>query len=703
VLEVSIVRNIVRAFGITFLLLSVSILFYSCDLLFPTETYSGTYHANEADSGSVPVDSNEYEEGQEFTVRGNTGNLEREGYTFGGWNTQADGEGTDYASGYTFFIGTESITLYVNWINIFTVTYHGNGNESGAVPNDSNQYEEGQEVTVRGNTGSLVKAGHTFGGWNSQADGEGTDYAVGSTYIVSEDVNLYANWELPEYSLEGKWKSMNEDDKFSEVSSTIKTFDTVKYEGKSIKDRMREYEESNAIIVRFHDDIERTRELDSQIGYFGKEISRIDKPDFKFSRIEIDKTRTRSIEEIIQFYNNLPEVKYAEKDYIVSSQTVNPPNDPLYFLQWNFIQLNMPSAWSIESGETSVTVAVIDTGIAENISDFVWTNFSDGWNFVGNNANTYDDNWHGTHLAGTIAQTTNNNHGVAGMAYGVSLMPIKVLGYDGSGWTSDVAAGVIWAADNGADVINLSLGGGPYNQTMYDALKYAYEQKGVTIVAASGNDGSSSIIYPAAYEEFVIAVGASNNNKQRAWFSNYGPELDVVAPGVDILQQTVENGSSGFYYSEGTSMATPHVSALVALLLSNNNDLSQSEIYTAITDTAEDLGTTGRNDYFGYGLINPVAALQSTTPVIVYDISDSLSVLFDYTKEISDEWYFQADKGEIQLLLTSESPDIKHLDMTLYDNEGSVVVSTVGTGEKEIVYDVGDNGGLFSVRVHTNE
>ncbi len=585
-------------------------------------------------------------------------------------------------------LGLSKYNLYINVEGAGTVS----------VSPENEYYSHNTRVTLE----AIPDEGNRLKRWDGDISGEKNNRI---DLAITSDLKIVAEFEeLPEYTLNGEWKSFYENNQFSSVSSAANTFEAIKYDGRKQTGKTNYTEVPEAIIVRYNDDIIKTRELDSKMSYFGKEITKIDKPEFKFSRILLDNTRAHSSEEIIQYYNSLPEVKYAERDYVVSVHTATPSNDPLYSYQWNFNQLNMPSAWSIATGVSSVTVAVIDTGIAENISDFEWTNFRNGWNFVSDNADTYDDHGHGTHVAGTIAQTTNNNHGAAGMAYGVSLMPIKVLADSGYGRTLDVALGVIWASDNGADVINLSLGGGSFNKTLYVALKYAYEQKGVTIVASSGNDGASSISYPAGYEEFVIAVGATDNNKQKTSFSNYGPKLDVVAPGVNILQQSEKHGKSGFYSLNGTSMASPHVSALAALLLSSNQDLSQSELYSAITDTAEDLGTPGRNDYYGYGLINPLKALESITPGInAYDISDSVSVLFDHTEVITDEWSFQANRGVIHLSLASESTDISYLDMTLYDNDGTLVESTAGTREKEIVYDVGDNGGLFSVRVHTRD
>ncbi len=514
---------------------------------------------------------------------------------------------------------------------------------------------------------------------------------------------------IPEYRLSGSWESIDKDDRFTEAESEVSSAEADMSVSRAslVSPRTAASDAPYAVIVRYHEGIEKTRETASGIGLYGREIPRAERSGFNFSRVEIDRTRTNSLEEIIRYYESLPGVKYAEEDHRVSSQTTVTVNDEYYHKQWNFIQLEMTAAWGITEGKSSVTVAIIDTGIAEGISDFAGTNFVGGWNYVSDNDDTLDDNGHGTHVSGTVAQTTHNAHGTAGMAYGVTLMPIKILDGSGEGFSSDLAAGIIWASDHGADIINLSLAGGEFNQTTYDAIEYAYKQKGVTIFAASGNNGTDNVSFPAAYE-YVIAVGATTNTKNRASYSNYGKKLDIVAPGGDtsilqkngILQQTVIDEVEDFYYLQGTSMAAPHAAALGALLLSRNPQLSPAEIYAAITQTAEDLGTAGKDDYYGYGLINPAAALEFITDIQTYHVSDSVYAVYDDAEQLHDQWHFQAEKGEIRLSLSGTGNDIA---MTLYDHAGAALVSTSGYVEHEISYQVGNNGGEFFVRVHWND
>jgi len=366
-----------------------------------------------------------------------------------------------------------------------------------------------------------------------------------------------------------------------------------------------------------------------------------------------------SVGNLFSNLSRLPEVEYVEPNYRVYAQFI--PNDTYYSYQWNFDQINMEDAWDTATG-AGVTVAVIDTGVAyQNYSryrlapDLAGTTFVAGYDFVNNDSHPNDDEGHGSHVAGTVAQTTNNNLGVAGIAYNTKIMPVKVLASNGSGYTSDVAAGIEWAADNGAQVINLSLGSSNYSQTLADAVAYAASQ-GVVIIAAAGNDGTSSVIYPAALDDYVIAVGAVRYDEQKTGYSNYGSSLDVMAPGGDlsvdqnndgygdgILQQTLRQNwwgadtrNFGYYFYEGTSMAAPHVAGLAALLIANG--LDPADVRTAIEETARDKGASGRDDYYGWGIIDVAAALQwsgvpNTPPVAAaggpYSADEDEVIVFD--------------------------------------------------------------------------
>ncbi len=376
----------------------------------------------------------------------------------------------------------------------------------------------------------------------------------------------------------------------------------------------------NEIIVKFKDGVlpEEAARIAKQCG--GK-LKHMWKPGME--RIKI----TGNMEKALRILKNNPLVEYAEPNYIAHAFMV--PNDPYYSYQWHFHSsdeggIDMEPAWDLATGN-DVIVAVIDTGIRVG-SDLANTCFVSGYDFVNDDTDPVDDNGHGTHVAGTIAQSTNNNEGVAGVAFNACLMPVKVLDYRGYGTYADIVDGIYYAVDHGANIISMSLGGSSGSEALEDAVAYAYNN-GVTVIAAAGNDGANAISYPAAYDAYVIAVGATQYDKQRAPYSNYGSSLDVVAPGGNldldqngdgygdgVLQQTFEvtwwGGIQwGYYFYEGTSMATPHVSGTAALLYSVGVT-SPDEIRNILQSTAIDLGDPGWDQYYGWGLINAYAALQ---------------------------------------------------------------------------------------------
>jgi subtilisin family serine protease len=253
-----------------------------------------------------------------------------------------------------------------------------------------------------------------------------------------------------------------------------------------------------------------------------------------------------------------------------------------------------------------------------------------GWDFINSDAHPNDDEGHGTHVTGTVAQTTNNDLGVAGVAFKTTIMPVKVLNSAGTGTDLQVADGIYYAVNNGADIINLSLGGSIPSATLEDAVAYAYNN-GVTVFAASGNSNAGSCDYPAAYDAYVIAVGATQYDETRAPYSNYGSSLDIVAPGGNIgadqnndgyadgvLQNTFGDTTVdwAYWFYQGTSMSTPHASGVAALLLARNPTLTPDQIRNALESTAEDLGIPGRDNIYGWGLIDAQAALQSVAPPV---------------------------------------------------------------------------------------
>jgi subtilisin family serine protease len=299
-------------------------------------------------------------------------------------------------------------------------------------------------------------------------------------------------------------------------------------------------------------------------------------------------------------------VTAAEPNYTIRAVGVI-PSDPGWLLQYGLPAIRAPQGWQITTGSSSVIIAVVDTGISLSHPDLS-AKIVNGWDFINSDPIADDDNGHGTHVAGIAAAETNNGTGVAGVSWGALLMPVKVLDASGNGTDLDVANGIIWATNHGAQIINLSLGGPNPSSTLKSAVDYAYSH-GVTVVAAAGNDGGN-ILYPAVYSD-VIAVGAVDISNNRAVFSNFGPELDVSAPGVSILS-TYPGGS--YAYLSGTSMAAPFVSGLASILRGIPGNGSPDVIAWEMESTALDLGPGGRDNLYGYGLIQMDKALRLAIP-----------------------------------------------------------------------------------------
>ena len=304
------------------------------------------------------------------------------------------------------------------------------------------------------------------------------------------------------------------------------------------------------------------------------------------------------------------------------------PNDPGFPHQWHLAAVQVPAVWDLTWG-AGVTVAVLDTGVAyENAGphhrapDLAGTRFVPGYDFVDGDTHPNDENGHGTHVTGTIAQTTGNGIGVAGVAPDVSIMPLRVLDAVGGGSDVAAAAALRWAADHGAQVANLSFGGPTGSPVLSDAVAYA-TAKGVTIVAAAGNAGTTAMTYPAA-ERNVIAVGAVRFDRTKAAYSNFGPALDIVGPGGDlgldqnldtyrdgVLQQAIgSDGQFCYCFLQGTSMASPHVAAVAALVVSRGVT-APAAVLAVLQASALDLGAPGRDDVYGAGLVQALDAVAA--------------------------------------------------------------------------------------------
>ena len=322
-------------------------------------------------------------------------------------------------------------------------------------------------------------------------------------------------------------------------------------------------------------------------------------------RLQLD-TRADMVAVAKDFAAN-PAVEYAEPNY--TYRIARAPNDPSYLdgTQWSLNKISMPAAWDITTGSSSVVVAVLDTGVRSNHPD-LQGKLVTGYNYAYNNADTNDDEGHGTHVAGIIAANSNNGIGISGIAWGSRIMPVKVLNSDGGGNSLALANGIRFAADNGARIINTSLGSAEGSRYVSDAVSYALG-KGVIFIASSGNDGNNTPNYPAALPG-VISVGASTANDGVAFFSSYGTSVSVVAPGIAIY--SLSTASDGDYSSEsGTSFSSPIVAGVAALMLAVNPNLTAVQVRNILEGTADDLVPAGRDDKSGFGRINAYRALTA--------------------------------------------------------------------------------------------
>jgi type VII secretion-associated serine protease mycosin len=317
----------------------------------------------------------------------------------------------------------------------------------------------------------------------------------------------------------------------------------------------------------------------------------------------------------LSYYAYLPTVFRNQEDL---PEPVT-PNDTYYSAyQWNLPQIEAPHAWALSTGSGDVIVAVLDTGVDLDHPDLQGKTVS-GRDFVNNDSDASDDEGHGTHVAGIVAARTNNSRGVAGVSWESKIMPVKVLDWSGSGTHSEIAEGIRWAADHGAHIINLSLGGESGSTTLQNAVNYAYN-RGALMVASAGNSyqEGNPVIYPAAYPH-VLAVAATGDQDEHASYSETGSYVDVAAPGGNPTGSWDSNpnhwimstylGGSGYAQVAGTSQAAPHVAGLAALIWSVSSSLSNDQVEQTIEETAVDLGDSGRDNVFGHGRIDAHSAL----------------------------------------------------------------------------------------------
>ena len=303
-----------------------------------------------------------------------------------------------------------------------------------------------------------------------------------------------------------------------------------------------------------------------------------------------------------------PQVEYAEVDATANASYT--PNDPYLGNQWGISKVDAYGAWNATKGSTDTNIAIIDSGIDQNHPEF-------SGRIIGRSNFTtdpdVDNRGHGTHVAGITAANANNGTGIAGVDHNAKLMSVKVLDSNGNGYYSWIANGIVWATDNGADIINMSLSGTSASSVLQDAVQYA-DSQGVLMIVAAGNNNTSTAPYPAAYSE-TLSVAATTSSDSKASFSNYGSWVDIAAPGYSILS-TVPGNSYEYY--NGTSMAAPFVTGVAGLIHAQHPDWTSAQIRSKLESSADAISLTGY--YWQNGRLNACKAVDcniTPTPTVV--------------------------------------------------------------------------------------
>jgi subtilisin family serine protease len=398
------------------------------------------------------------------------------------------------------------------------------------------------------------------------------------------------------------------------------------------------------ILLKFNKSADREKIL-SEIN--GEIISELEEIEVLYIKL----AEGKSVAETINYLNNLADISYAQPNYIYKAHII--PNDPRYTAdeQWGLKKIEAEDAWNETKGSDNVVIAVLDTGVDADHEDlYEKVMVSEGYNTIDNNNDTSDVYGHGTHVSGIAAGISNNYKGIAGIAWNSPILPVKVLSDSGDGSDFTIASGILYSVNwdlshsNKRVVINMSLGGTGYSTVMQDAVNFAIDNN-VPIVASMGNDYKSVYSYPAACQG-AIAVGATSYEDKKASFSTTGNWISVSAPGLDILS-SVPNGYERW---DGTSMAAPHVTGAVALILSLYPNMSPAEVKTQLEETADDLGTAGFDIHFGYGRINLNNALAGRN---------------------------NSNYGSIEVsVINSEANPFSGVNLVLYDNNDNYIKTT---------------------------
>ncbi|MEO7650831.1 MAG: S8 family serine peptidase [Bryobacteraceae bacterium] len=309
---------------------------------------------------------------------------------------------------------------------------------------------------------------------------------------------------------------------------------------------------------------------------------------------------------------------FVEQDAIASGAAV--PNDPNYVYQWHLTTISAPAAWDINTGSAAVVVAVIDSGVDSTHPDLA-SKLVPGWSFLNGTSNTADVLGHGTAVAGAIAAATNNGVGVAGVSWNSLIMPLVVLDSNNSASYSNIANAIIYAADRGVRIMNVSITGASSSSTMQSAINYAWS-KGSVVFAAAGNSTSTALFYPASCEN-AVAVSSTGQTDALSYFSNSGSWIDLSAPGESIF--TAFNGG-GYGYKSGTSFSSPIAAGVGSLALSRKPSLSASALVSLLQQNSDDLGAPGFDNSFGWGRVNAYKAVFAADGVVTDTVLPSVVI-----------------------------------------------------------------------------
>ena len=417
-------------------------------------------------------------------------------------------------------------------------------------------------------------------------------------------------------------KSYNE-----QLLSTKSTYTEVKPSIRAKKDKILEINAENRYLVKFGEDVS-LEQINHLINGYTYKI--IGKSSHRLFRIEINnlegfKVNSKSMVESIELdtkttLSSLPEEAVRSSPLAIKALSlpklgITPlsafPNDPGLSSQWAINALSLPNAWNITKGSDATYVAVIDSGVNRYHEDLQNDQVRNGWDILADDYVYLDYAGHGTEVTGVIAATPNNSVGIAGVCWNVAIIPIAVVYPDGAAYTSDIIDAIYLATDAGCKVINLSLGGPSYSAYLDVAVQYATSM-GSIVVASAGNDSNSTIKYPASLNN-VISVGSINKYLSHSYFSNNNSYVDVSAPGEDILTLYDDYYGTSYTNVDGTSFSSPYVAGIAALAATVSPNITAAQFKEAIVGSSTDLGSAGRDNNYGYGLINAEKLLNYVT------------------------------------------------------------------------------------------